>query len=116
VPGVELVPGTVALDGRSGIAVALDHNGYRQEVDFDPATADLISTSNSGLATTPDYPSGAVIRLMSFGLDLGVFRLLDRWLNTPKSNPKDIKQTKDPCGHLASGGSSPVEYTRLLGE
>jgi hypothetical protein len=45
-----------------------------------------------------------------------VFRLLDRWLNTPKSNPKDIKQTKDPCGHLASGGSSPVEYTRLLGE
>lgn len=27
IPGVTLIPGTVVLDGRSGIAVALDHDG-----------------------------------------------------------------------------------------
>lgn len=61
IPGVTLIPGAVALDGRSGIAVALDHNGYRQEVVFDPTTADLIGTSEVNLIPDADYPAGAVI-------------------------------------------------------
>ncbi len=61
IPGVTLVPGTVVLDGRRGIAVALDHNGTRQEVVFDPATADLIGTSEVNLVPDADYPAGAVI-------------------------------------------------------
>jgi len=61
IPGVQLVPGTVTLNGRRGLAVALDHDGYRQEVVFDPATSDLIGTSEVALTTTADYPAGAVI-------------------------------------------------------
>jgi hypothetical protein len=54
-PGVERVPGEVAIEGREGVAVALTLDGLRNEIIFDPGSGRALGTRTVLVDCSPRY-------------------------------------------------------------
>jgi hypothetical protein len=60
-PGVELVGNTTDASGRPGIAVAYVSNGSRDELIFDPQTAELLGETSVAIDGNSGVPAGSVL-------------------------------------------------------
>ncbi|BBH64137.1 hypothetical protein ACTI_08220 [Actinoplanes sp. OR16] len=68
IPGVAVLPGTVDLGGRTGIAVARADDGFRRELVFDPETYEflgerLVAVRTTGLGDPPGTVAGFTAQL-----------------------------------------------------
>lgn len=61
IPGIELVPGVVDLDGRRGVAVAIGTSGTRQDTIFDDTTGTLLGHRSVLVSPWQGHPAGTVI-------------------------------------------------------
>ena len=60
-PGIVLLGSVSDHDGRSGIGMAMDTNGVRNELIFDPATSALIGEQSVALVDSPDGYEGVKV-------------------------------------------------------
>jgi hypothetical protein len=60
-PGVELIGTVRDASGRSGVAVAYEHDGTRNELIFDPETAVMLGESSVVTEAGPMGPAGTIV-------------------------------------------------------
>jgi hypothetical protein len=65
-PGIELVGPARDSLGRTGVAVAVTSNGFREELILDPQTGQLLGEQQTNLVERSDLPEGTVLEAVSY--------------------------------------------------